>query len=164
MKRVVIVRHAKSVPYGYDDDFNRGLKDRGHNDAKIISDKLKDEDVKPDLIISSPAKRALMTAKIYAENLNYPESKILLEDDLYDGITTQEFVHILNNLAEEIKTVFVFGHNPIVYYLCSNLVKYFNGDMPTSSTVGIDFDIENWREVSARQGKLAFHLIPRDYK
>ena len=46
MKRVVIVRHAKSVPYGYDDDFNRGLKDRGHNDAGIISDKLKEEDIK----------------------------------------------------------------------------------------------------------------------
>ena len=164
MKRVVIVRHAKSVPYGYDDDFNRGLKERGYHDANLISEKLKGDNIQVDLIISSPAKRALKTARIYAENLNYPINKILLKDDLYDGITTQEFIDMLNNLPENIKTAFVFGHNPIVYYLCSNLIKYFNGDMPTSSTVGIDFETESWKAVSARQGKLAFHLVPRDYK
>ncbi len=164
MKRVVIVRHAKSVPYGYDDDFNRGLKERGFNDAKLIANKLEEKKVFPNLIISSPAKRALLTAKIYAENLSYPESKILLKDDLYDGITTQEFVEMLNNLPNDVNSVFIFGHNPIVFYLSSNLVKFFNGDMPTSSTVGIDFDIENWNEVEARKGQLAFHLVPRDYK
>lgn len=164
MKRVVIVRHAKSVPYGYDDDFNRDIKNRGHNDANLISMKLTEENIKADLIISSPAKRALKTANIYAENLNYPEGKILLKEELYDGITTQDFIDMLNNLQENIKTVFIFGHNPTVYYLCSNLIKYFNSDMPTSSTVGIDFDVESWKDVSARKGKLAFQFVPRDYK
>ena len=37
MKRVVIVRHAKSVPYGYEDDFNRYLTERGEKDAAKIS-------------------------------------------------------------------------------------------------------------------------------
>ncbi len=42
MKRVIIVRHAKSVPYGYDDDFHRDLTDRGIHDAEKISSKLKE--------------------------------------------------------------------------------------------------------------------------
>lgn len=161
MKRVVMVRHAKAVPYGYDDDFNRGLKDRGKLDADKLSLKLKEDGIVPDLIISSPAKRALKTASIYAKNLNYQENKILIEDDLYDGVTTQEFIDILRALPEKTQTIFVFGHNPTVYYLCNNLLKFFNSDMPTCSTVAIDFDIENWKGVSAREGSLAFQLIPR---
>ena len=45
MKRVVIVRHAKSEPYGYDNDFYRDLTDRGESDAEKISEKLKEYQV-----------------------------------------------------------------------------------------------------------------------
>lgn len=164
MKRVVIVRHAKAVPYGYDEDFNRKLRDRGKNDANRISLKLIDDGIKADLIISSPAKRALKTAKIYAENFRYPLNSIQLEEDLYEGMTTQEFIDLLREIPNDIQTVFVFGHNPLVYHLTNNLVKLFNSDMPTCSTVGVDFDVDEWEGVSARGGDLAFHLIPRMLK
>ncbi|MEL7587392.1 MAG: histidine phosphatase family protein [Prolixibacteraceae bacterium] len=164
MKRIVIVRHAKAVPYGYDDDFNRKLRSQGKEDAKIISLALKEDRVIPDLILSSPAKRAYKTATIFAETLRYPVSRILVEDDLYEGVTTQDFLEIIRNLPETAQTVFVFGHNPTVYYLVNNLVKLFNKDMPTCSTVGIDFQAATWKEVSAREGKLAFQLVPRLYK
>ncbi len=164
MKRVVIVRHAKAVPYGYDDDFSRKLRDRGKDDANRISSKLMGDGVKADLIISSPAKRALKTAKIYAENFRYPTHSIQIEEELYEGMTTQEFVDLLRDIAEEVQTVFVFGHNPLVYHLTNNLVKLFNSDMPTCSTVGVDFDVNSWKEVSARGGDLAFHLTPRMIK
>ena len=69
MKRVIIVRHAKSVPYGYDDDFNRDLKyPRGFSDAAKVSGEFRKQQVFPDLIISSPAKRALKTAGRSASN------------------------------------------------------------------------------------------------
>jgi len=164
MKRVVIVRHAKAVPYGYDDDFNRKLRDRGKNDANRISLRLIGDGVKADLIISSPAKRALKTAKIYAENFRYPVNSIQTEEDLYEGMTTQEFIDLLREISEEVQTVFVFGHNPLVYHLTNNLVKLFNSDMPTCSTVAVDFDVESWKEVSARGGDLAFHITPRMLK
>ncbi|WP_053182607.1 SixA phosphatase family protein [Sunxiuqinia dokdonensis] len=164
MKRVVIVRHAKAVPYGYDDDFNRKLRDRGKNDANQISLKLIGDGIKADLIISSPAKRALKTAEIYAENFRYSIHSIQIEEDLYEGMTTQEFVDLLREISEEVQTVFVFGHNPLVYHLTNNLVKLFNSDMPTCSTVAVDFDVESWKEVSARGGDLAFHLTPRMLK
>jgi phosphohistidine phosphatase len=164
MKRIVIVRHAKAVPYGYDDDFNRKLRQQGKEDAKILSLALKEDRVIPDLILSSPAKRAYKTASIFAETLRYPVSRIMIEDELYEGLTTQDFLEIIRNLPEEAQTVFVFGHNPTVYYLVNNLVKLFNSDMPTCSTVGIDFQSDSWKGVSVHEGKLAFQLMPRLYK
>lgn len=161
MKRVVIVRHGKAVPYGYEDDFNRDLRDRGKSDAALVSQELKSRNVVPDLIISSPAKRAIKTARIFANNLGYPQSSILQEQDIYDGLTTNEFIEIIRDLSEEIETVFFFGHNPGFYYYVANLLKEFRSDMPTTSTVGIDFDVQNWTEVEARSGDMAFHLMPR---
>lgn len=164
MKRVVIVRHGKSVPYGYDDDFNRDLRERGKNDAKLVSQELKKQEIFPDEMISSPAKRAIKTARIFAENLNFKKRNIIEIEDIYDGLTTSEFLGIIHNLPEESETAFFFGHNPGFYYFVSNLLESFYGDMPTTSTVGIDFDVESWKEVEARSGKEAFHLVPRMFK
>ena len=161
MKRVIIVRHAKSVPYGYDDDFNRDLTERGISDAKKISLRLGEMGVLPDLVIASPAKRAMHTASIYCLNLGYDLKAIRQENVLYDGLTTQDFIDMLQQLPEEVETVYVFGHNPTIYYLVYNLVKYFKSDMPTCSTVALEFQVDKWPEVSARGGKEAFQLIPK---
>jgi phosphohistidine phosphatase len=161
MKRVIIVRHAKSVPYGYDNDFNRDLTERGEDDAARISGKLKSLGVHPDLVIASPATRTRHTASIFCKNLEYEPTKIRQVDDLYEGMTTQRFIELLQDLPETVQTVFVFGHNPTVYYLAYNLVKYFNSDMPTCSTVAIDFQVEKWQDISARGGVVAFQLTPK---
>ena len=161
MKRVVIVRHAKSVPYGYDNDFYRDLIERGEKDADKISIKLNNLGVKPDLVIASPATRAMRTATIFCRNLGYDALKIRKEEALYTGLTTQGFIDMLQVLPENVQTVLFFGHNPTVYYLAYNLVKYFNSDMPTCSTVAIDFRAEKWTEVAARVGQLAFQLTPK---
>lgn len=164
MKRVVIVRHGKAVPYGYDDDFTRDLKDRGKNDAKLVSQELKKQGVSPDNIISSPAKRAIKTARIFAENLDFEKNKIVEIEDIYEGYTTDEFLGVIQELPVDDHTVFFFGHNPGFYYYVCNLLKEFYGDMPTTSTVGIDFDVNTWQEVGTRSGKLAFHLVPKMFK
>ena len=164
MKRVVIVRHAKSVPYGYEDDYNRDLKDRGKNDAKLVSQELKKRGIFPDAMISSPAKRAIKTARIFADNLGFNRKDILEIEDIYDGLTTSEFLEIVQNLPNEAETAFFFGHNPGFHYFVSNLLSYFGGDMPTCSTVGIDFDIEVWKNTQARTGQKAFHITPKMLK
>ncbi len=161
MKRVIIVRHAKSVPFGYDDDFNRDLMDRGISDADKISLRLKEMGITPDLAIASPATRTMHTARIFCNNLGYDLESIRKERDFYEGMTTHDFIDLVQQFPENVQTVFVFGHNPTVYYLVYNLVKYFNADMPTCSTVALDFDVQTWKEVSARGGKLAFQLVPK---
>ncbi|WP_319267369.1 histidine phosphatase family protein [uncultured Draconibacterium sp.] len=164
MKQVVIVRHGKAVPYGYEDDFTRDLRERGKKDAKLISDELKKRSIKPDKIISSPAKRAFKTAMIFAENLDFRRQDIITVEDIYDGLTTNDFLELIKTLPQNANTVFFFGHNPGFYYYVCNLLDEFYSDMPTTSTVGINFDIEKWEDAEARSGKLAFHLVPRMFK
>ena len=164
MKRVVIVRHAKSVPYGYDDDFNRDLSSRGKSDAAIIGKELKKSNIKPDIMISSPAKRAIKTARIFADELEFERNTIIENQDIYDGQTTSEFMEMIQEQTDSASTIFIFGHNPGFYYFVSNLLTSFHDDMPTCSTVGIDFDVNSWKEIEASTGRLAFHLIPRMFK
>jgi phosphohistidine phosphatase len=164
MKRVVIVRHAKAVPYGYDDDFNRDLRDRGKNDAKMVSKELNTLEIKPDAIISSPAKRAIKTARIFAEHLGFEEKSITLEQSIYEGLTTSEFVELIQSLDDDLQTVFFFGHNPDFHIFTGNLLKNYHDDMPTCAAIGIDFPVETWKLVEARTGENAFRLTPKMFK
>jgi len=164
MKRVVIVRHAKAVPYGYDDDFTRDLTDRGVNDAHKIGTELKKMGITPDAMISSPANRAIQTATIFAETLDFDKKNIVEIEHIYQGLTTSGFLSLIQKLSEEAKTAFFFGHNPGFQYFAGNLLERFNDDMPTCSTVAIDFNLDSWKKVEARTGKKAFQLIPAMYK
>lgn len=164
MKRIVIVRHAKAVPYGYDMDFDRELTDRGERDAGNIGRELKRRGIIPDLMIASPAARALKTAQIFAENLGFEPSRIQEKIAIYDGLNTAEFLSIVHQLPENAQTVFFFGHNPGFHYLVSNLLNNFWGEMPTCSTVGIDFEVGGWSEIEVRTGKTAFQLVPKNFQ
>lgn len=164
MKRVIIVRHGKAVPFGYEDDFNRDLRDRGKDDAKLISTELNKRNIKPDAMISSPAKRAIKTARIFAETLNFKKNNISEIQDIYEGLTTSEFIELIQDLPEKTETAFFFGHNPGFYYFVSNLLEHFSSDIPTCSTVGIDFNVDSWKKVEARSGKMVFQLIPKMFK
>src|SRR5688572_28096927 len=100
MKTIYIVRHAKSSWSNPDQaDFERGLNDRGKRDAPRMGKRLKEKNVHPDLMVSSPAKRALSTAKRMAEILNYPKEKIKPDRLLYhaDEETILSVIQTLND-------------------------------------------------------------------
>jgi phosphohistidine phosphatase len=160
MKRVIIVRHAKTISYNYDNDIERELTERGEGDAETISLELKKSNISADLIISSPAKRAKQTAEIYAKTLDYPKKTIRYEKKLYSGKTPENFLNMLRELEVEKNTVFVFGHNPSVYYYMNYLMHDFTDDVPTCSTVGIDFDVDSWENIEAKTGSQGLRLIP----
>jgi phosphohistidine phosphatase len=160
MKRVIIVRHAKAVPTDYDNDIERGLTERGEDDAETISKELKKSGISAELIISSPAKRAKKTAEIFAKTLDYPKKSIRFEKKLYSGKSPENFLIMLKELEDELNTVFVFGHNPSVYYYMNYLMRDFTYDVPTCSTIAIDFDIDSWSDLEARSGELGLRLIP----
>lgn len=163
MKRLIVVRHAKAEQGGYDHDFKRELTEKGKSDARKIASDLKEWKIQPDFIISSPATRALMTARLFAEELNFPKRNIIENKRLYFDFTTQEFIEMLGEISDEFSSVFVFGHNPFIYFIAENLCDNFFGDMPTCSTVAIDFNIESWKDVEARKGNFFLHLYPKIY-
>ena len=160
MKRVILVRHAKSISYGYDQDFDRTLTDRGEDDAYKISQELKRLKIKPDLIIASPAVRTTQTARIYADALGYTHKAILFEKKLFSGKTPENFLTMLKEVQDDKETVIVFGHNPTIYYYLNYLLDDFTSDVPTCSTVAIDFDVISWSELKRNQGRMAFRYIP----
>lgn len=164
MKRLAIVRHAKTEQQNYHRDFDRALLERGINDAKNIVEDLKERNVYPGKIISSPAKRAITTAGIYAEGLGYPLEKIDEVEGLYFEFTTNDFIELIRQTPDDVDTLFIFGHNPFMHFMAQNMSAGFDGNMPTCSTVVLDFDIDSWKHIEARSGLLFLHLYPKLYK
>jgi phosphohistidine phosphatase len=164
VKKVFIVRHAKSVPYGYENDFNRDLSERGKNDAKLVSKELSNKGISADEMISSPAVRAIKTARIFAENTGFKKKNIQEMEELYQGLTSSEFLDIIKDLPDDLNTVFFFGHNPEFHFFTSYLLDHYNKEMPTCTTIGIDFNVNKWKAIEAHSGKQTLRIIPRMLK
>ena len=160
MKRVIIIRHAKTIQHGYDQDFDRTLTERGEETADQISSEMVKIGLTPDLIISSPAVRTTQTTKIYARNFGFPTGNVRYEKKLYSGMQTTIFLQLLRELDDRHSTVMVVGHNPTVYFYLELLLHDFSLNVPTCSTVVIEFDIDNWSELRERSGKMAHRWIP----
>lgn len=160
MKRLIIVRHAKSIQYGYDQDFERTLTDRGRNDAERISIEMVKAKIVPDLIIASPATRTTQTARIFADTCQYPAANIRYVKKMYSGMLAPTFIEMLQEIDDQYTTVMTVGHNPTVYYHLDSLLPGFSLDVPTCSTVVVEFDIDNWSELVARSGKMTHRWIP----
>ncbi len=165
MKQLILSRHAKTEVIRYDiSDFERNLTNRGINDSNLVSGHLFDKGIKTDIIISSPANRAIATARLYAHQFNIQLNTILQVDKLYDGFSTQEFLEMLQNEAGQHDKVWVFGHNPDIASWASKLLDEGYFPVPTGTAIGIEFDVENWTDIDARSGKLIHFITPKILK
>src|SRR5260370_31813453 len=98
----------------------RPLAKRGRRDAPKKAKRLAKRDVKPDLILSSPARRALMTAEIIAKKLDYKRKDIVVDDRLYAG-TVPGLLDVIHKLGDKLERVMLFGHNPELTELAHRL-------------------------------------------
>lgn len=162
MKQLVLVRHAKAVPYGYEEDFSRELTARGMEDAGKVSHHLREQGVVPRLIISSPAVRALQTAVVFAGTFGIPMEEIRKEHNLYHGYTTGDFLKVLRTTPDEEDVVYVFGHNPNFENYAWNICRSFSGALPTCSAVVIKLPIASWAQLEARTGTLVMQVNPKE--
>ena len=77
MKRLLLLRHAKAVPATDPlTDIDRPLAERGERDARRIGERLRRQQLHPTSILTSPAARALRTAQLVAEAIDYPRDAI----------------------------------------------------------------------------------------
>ena len=84
MKTLFLIRHAKSSwEDSTIDDHERPLNQRGKANAPIMAKRLQKLGIKPDALFSSTAKRAVSTAQTFADQLDFPQSKISYDPDLY---------------------------------------------------------------------------------
>ncbi|MCW3805604.1 SixA phosphatase family protein [Plebeiibacterium marinum] len=166
MKKLILVRHAKTEQlYDYSkSDFDRKLLPRGHKDAATIANQLKNKEIIPDLFITSKAKRAKQTAEIYAETLGYNPSAIKKEQFIYDGYTTSEMIKYLSQFNSGSDTIIIFGHNPDIAGFTVNLISDDLWHFPTSCTTVINFNIDSWKDIEVRSGKVELYIYPKMFK
>ncbi len=161
MKTLVLCRHAKSDwPVGVD-DIDRPLKNRGVKDAHYLGELLNNQLFIPDLIISSPAKRAHGTANIVASQVGYPENKIAIEGTIYhEGAGS--LISYIRDLVPSLNTVMIFGHNPTMENAVRHLLQMGAAfSMPTCGMVCLESYVNEWEKVDPRNMYLRWVLIPR---
>ncbi|MFA3782300.1 histidine phosphatase family protein [Melioribacteraceae bacterium 4301-Me] len=163
MKKVFLVRHAKSSwENSLLSDFERPLNKRGEKDAHFMGELLAKKKIHPNIIISSPALRAITTAKIIADKLNYPENKIHIDKNIYEG-TWKELLNIINSSPESYSDLMLVGHNPALTLLNNYLSDEPIINIPTCGISGIKFEIKNWEEVTKAEGKNFLFEYPKKY-
>ncbi|MBP1664386.1 MAG: sixA [Bacteroidetes bacterium] len=163
MKILTIVRHAKAEqPEPTQSDFDRKLTPRGKRNAAEMASYLHARGIKPGLIISSPAKRALQTASIFADEFSVDRQQIVKESFLYGRYDVPEIREMLNLDTKPTDSVFLFGHNPALSWLAATLALGFGQGLPTAGVVVIEFDTNDWNEIDASNGKVVLYKYPAD--
>ena len=123
---------------------------------------LRDESVMFDQIISSPAKRAITTARTIASEMGYPEDNIAEERRFY-GAHPSTIIEILRDLDNAVSHAAVFGHNPTFHSLVEQLANTTIEKFPTCAAATISLDIDTWLELETASGTLTALRLLRDY-
>ena len=150
MKDLTILRHAKSYrPRGVE-DINRPLSLEGIERIKKISHNKDDFFVDADVIISSPANRALHTAMIMMNELDLPLEKLIIDRNLYtfSGFNVIDFVYALGDHWNKVVMV---GHNPAFIELINHFSDSGIDHLRTSGLAKISFDKDQWSEINKGQ-------------
>ena len=162
MKYLYLVRHAKSSWEYNLDDFDRPLNKRGEFDAPLMGKILAGKDIKPALIISSPASRAIKTATIIAEYLQY-KKPIGTLNELYHASATN-LLQIVKKTSSLHQSLMVFGHNPGLTTFANQLTVDQVDNIPTCGIYAIVFNNNDWATIGLKKGKLLFHDFPKNHK
>lgn len=160
MKTIYLVRHAKA---GWHDpalaDFDRMLTKSGHRQSEEMSHRLHKKKIMPELLVSSPASRAIETAEIFADNLGIERRDIVQKIEIYEG-QGGALAAIVQAFPDEYGSAMLFGHNPAI----SAFMRWLTGkpaeEMNTCGIAKIDLDVASWKEVVVGSGKLDWYEYP----
>jgi len=160
MKRIYVLRHAKS---SWDEpdlaDFDRPLNERGKKAAPFMGELMKNRDHRPQVILSSPAKRARDTAEM-VKNAGHLSAEVRLDDRIYEA-SPYSLSKVVTELEDLFDAAMIVGHNPGI----EGFVNYLTGkstSMPTASLAVIDLEIDNWSETKTQCGSLVEVIRPRE--
>lgn len=157
-----MVRHAKS---SWDNpglrDFERRLNSRGQHDAPLMAQLLVQQGIKPDLIVSSPAKRALATARFFAEAFGIPEQDILHNPDIYEA-SASDIMRVISALPDTARVILLFGHNPAFTTVANRFADTPIDNVPTCGIVQIESDAEAWDQLHEGNARVKAHFFPKE--
>jgi len=166
MRRLMLLRHAKSDwPAGMA-DLDRPLAPRGREAAPRMGAYLAEEGLLPDLVLVSPARRTQETFDLVAPHVGDPDSRT--EPRIYEA-PAERLLEVVRETPGAVRTLLLVGHNPGSEDLARRLVGHgdryafarLNQKYPTAGLAVIDFAVEEWREVAPRGGRLDRFVTPK---
>jgi phosphohistidine phosphatase len=159
-RELLLVRHAKSSwkqPALI--DRQRPLTPRGRQDARRMAKLLHKKGVRPELIVSSPARRAVQTARIFAKRLHYRRAQITIEEQLYEA-TPRQLIALIQRLDEGRRCVLLFGHNPELTQLARRWSRRMT-HLRTCAVARFEFQARSWKRVGSTRPAKAKLEQPR---
>jgi len=144
------------------DDFERPLNKRGRKNAPFMGKVLKKLKVAPDLVLSSPANRAAMTARIIAASITYPLENIRYNEAIYES-SESALIHVVKRIDDAVNKAMVVGHNPAINGMANYIADQSISNIPTCGVFCVDLDISSWTKISEHCGKLKFFEFPKKH-
>lgn len=164
-RQLLILRHAKSAwDAAVANDFDRPLSKRGKHDAPRIGGWLRRQGLVPDLVVSSPAKRARKTTTKVCQELGIPKQEIRWDARIYEA-TTDTLLAVLSECRADAQTVMLVGHNPgledLLAYLCgADLSLPADGKLlPTAALARLRV-VPDWKHLQANCATLVSMVRP----
>lgn len=161
MKRLTLMRHAKSSWENDSlDDFDRPLNPRGERTAPQMGQRLLALGDLPELIVTSPAARAIGTARLVAEEIGYPQNRILEAHGLYHA-SPATIINILQSLETAARHVMLVGHNPGLTELANTFGDIRIDNIPTAGMLCVEMPGELWDEIEPDQAEAVYFDYPK---
>ncbi|MEQ9300827.1 MAG: histidine phosphatase family protein [Cyclobacteriaceae bacterium] len=161
MKTLILIRHAKSSwDYPHLSDFDRPLNGRGKRDAPRMGSYLAEQSIHADLIVSSPANRAITTARTIQEYQTSSKPELIEEHPLYHA-SASAILRVVQRQSETADHLMIFGHNPGFTDFANQLTDHYIDNIPTCGVVGIEFEADSWTEVAIGDGRQLYFHFPK---
>jgi phosphohistidine phosphatase len=162
MKTLLLIRHAKSSwDFPHLSDFNRPLHKRGIRNATEMAFRLQEKRIAIDGFVSSPANRAITTAKLFAATLGMDESLIATIPELYDA-EPDVFPKIIRSLDNRFQVVAIFAHNPGITDFANSLGLFAIDNLPTCGIFSVEISTNDWADFESAPKKLASIDSPKN--
>ena len=156
MKRLLLLRHAKAVPHGTMNDFERVLAERGRSDMAALARHLGGLDPRPDLALVSPSARTRETWEL----AGLPDVPVRFEEPIYEA-SPGTLVRLVQSLPETVRLPILVGHNPGFEELAGSLdaATPLRG-LPTAGLVLAEWPVDRWPDVAFGTGRLVDLVTP----
>lgn len=167
LRRLVVLRHAKSAwPPGVD-DHDRPLGPRGLRDAPAAGRALAEADCLPDLALCSTAERARRTWELAAAEWGTPPP--VRHDPRVYGADVPELLAVVREVPSTVETLLLVGHNPgleeLVLELAEDALDEALEDVrtkfPTSAIAVLVWHGDSWRDLAPGTALLTDMIVPR---
>lgn len=160
-RRLFIIRHGKSSwEHVGLDDIDRPLAERGIRNAGEMARRLLEKGQIPQLILTSPANRALNTALIMSKIWGLSPESLQIHEPLYDALLS-EIKQVVATVPPEIRDLAIFGHNPSFTSYTNQFMKVPLGNLPTAGVALITLESDNWSGIGRNHVKETYVDYPK---